>query len=76
MYTSSIISKYGDIDKVKTDVKTLNEILSRQGISLLIDVIAEHIGDTVNKFKLGPSDRAMTMITTVDELEAAIKERI
>lgn len=76
MYTSSIVNKYGDTEKVKDDVRTLNEILARQGDSLLIDVIAEHVGYVANKFKLSSSDRAMMMIALVDELEAAIKERI
>jgi hypothetical protein len=75
-YVSSIINNYGDTDNVKRDVKTLNEILSRQGASLLIDVIAEHVGNTANKFNFHSSDRAMTLIALVDELESAIKERI
>lgn len=75
-YVSSITTKYGDVDKVKNDIKTLNEILLRQGTSLLIDVIAESCGNTVNKFKLPSSDRAMLMISLCDELEQAIKERI
>lgn len=35
-YVSSITTKYGDIENVKKDIKVLNEILSRQGSSLLI----------------------------------------
>lgn len=76
MYTSSIVSKYGDVDSIKNDVKLLNEILSRQGNSLLLDVIAEHAGNTANKFKLLPSDRSMLMISLVDELEESLKERL
>lgn len=67
---------YGDIDKVKADVKTLNDILSRQGSSLLIDVIAEHCGNFVNTYKLHSSDRAMLIISLVDELAEALKERV
>lgn len=75
-YVSSIVTKYGDVENVKRDAKTLREILSRQGSSLLIDVIADSIGEAALKFKFTKSDSAMTMIATVDELESAIKERI
>ncbi len=75
-YISSIVNKYGDIDNVKRDVKTIAEILSRQGSSLLIDVLAESTGDTANKFKFHSSDRAMTRIQLVDELDEALRERL
>lgn len=75
-YISSVVTKYGDTENVKNDVKTLNEILSRQGSSLLIDVIAESVGNVANKFKFHSSDRCMTMISLVDELENALKERL
>lgn len=75
-YVSSITTKYGDLDRVKSDVVTLREILSRQGSSLLIDVIAETTGETANKFKFHSSDRCMTMVALVDELESALKERL
>lgn len=74
-YISSIVTKYGDITRVKQDVITLNEILARQGASLLIDVIAESVGDAAIKFKFHASDIAMTRIALVDELDEAIKER-
>lgn len=76
MYTSSIVSKYGDTENVKKDVKTLNEILQRQGNSLLLDVVAEHAGETANKFKMLPSDRFMLMISLVGELKESLKERL
>ncbi len=33
-YVSSIVTKYGDLDKVKQDAATLREMLHRQGNSL------------------------------------------
>lgn len=75
-HTSSIISKYGDTKNVKKDVATLNEILARQGTSLFLDVIAEHVGRVAFKHKFHSSDVAMTKISLVDELENAINERI
>lgn len=74
-YVSSIVTKYGDLDNVRSDVKTLNEILDRQGTSLLIDVIAEHCGDTVNKFKLSDTESKRVLDTLVTELRDAILER-
>ena len=75
-YVSSIINKYGDADRVKADVSAVWEILDRQGASLLIDALAEYVGTDAKKFKFSGSDRAMTMIALVDELEASLKERI
>lgn len=75
-YKSSIINKYGDMPNVKADSKVLFEILSRQGSTLLIDVIAEYTGDTANKFKFHSSDRAMTRLALVSELDEALKERL
>ena len=68
-------SKYGDVDQVKNDVKTLNEILSRQGSSLLIDVLAESCGQVVNKFKLSSAEIDTLRIKLTNELEEAISER-
>lgn len=75
-YVSSITTKYGDLDRVKADAVTLREILSRQGSSLLIDVIAECAGETANKFNFHSSDRCMTLIALVDELKESLKERL
>lgn len=76
MYNSSIINKYGDTENVKKDSKMLRDILDRQGASLLIDAIAEHLGDTAIKFKFHSSDTAMAKIALIDELTNAINERI
>lgn len=48
-YVSSIVHKYGDEESVKRDAKTILEIIGRQGIPLLLDVIAESCGETANK---------------------------
>ena len=76
MYTSSIVNNYGDTDNVKKDTRVLNDILSRQGTSLLIDVIAETTGETCNKFKLNSLDRRQLVNTLVDELREALLERV
>lgn len=75
-YVSSITTKYGDVENVRTDVDTLHEIYSRQGSSLLIDVIAEVCGFTANKFNLNSEERARLLETLVAELRESISERI
>lgn len=66
---------YGDIDNVKTDVRALRDIISRQGHNFVMDVIAEGIGETVNKFKLGIDDVKRLKTRLLDELRDAINER-
>jgi hypothetical protein len=75
-YVSSIVSKYGDIDKVSLDSARVFEILDRQGTSLLIDLIAEYQGRAANKFKLRPSERVLTILRLSDEFKNALQERL
>ncbi len=76
MYNSSIVNKYGDSDKVKTDIKVLNDIIDRQGNSLLIDCIAEHAGKCAIQFKLSNYDRQTLMDYLITELKSALEERL
>ncbi len=75
-YTSSIIQKYGDVDRVKADALTIRRILERQGSSLVIDVIAEKTAEIANAFKLDYLDRSNTRMSLVDELNEALMERL
>lgn len=75
-YQSSIVTKYGDLPNVEADAKTLRDILERQGSDLLIDALAEFVGECAIKFKFHSSDTAMTKIALLDALESAINERI
>lgn len=75
-YATSIASKYGDAERVRADVLALHEVQSRQGSSLLIDVIAESCGHTANKFNLSAEDRARLLESLVAELREAISERV
>lgn len=75
-YVSSIINKYGDTSKVKEDVKVLNEIISRQGTTLLIDVISEYAGKAANKFNLNANDRADLINNIKEELAGSLSERV
>jgi hypothetical protein len=74
-YATSITSKYGDVERVRADVLVLSEIQSRQGTSLLIDVIAESCGHNANKFNLNAEERKRLLETLVAELREAILER-
>ena len=67
--------KYGDVDRVKSDVIALNEILMRQGTSLFIDVIAESVGNIALKFKLPSLDSSLIRESIIEELNEAILER-
>lgn len=75
-YATSITSKYGDSEHVRADVLVLHEIQSRQGSSLLIDVMAEACGHTANKFNLNTEERERLLGTLVAELREAILERV
>ncbi len=75
-YQSSIVTKYGDVANVRADVKTLHDILGRQGSSLLIDVIAEHVGVVAIKFNLNKVEKNNLLKANIDELTDAILERI
>ena len=74
-YTSSIINKYGDNEHVSADIAVLNEIMGRQGPSLLIDCMAESIGHTCISYKLSGQDRQRLVSSLVDELKQALLER-
>ncbi len=75
-YVSSIINKYGDIDNVKNDVKVLNEILSRQSKSLLIDVMASFVGDCALKYKYTEAEKMLVVNSLVAELRESLLERL
>lgn len=74
-YVSSIVCKYGDIDKVSRDAAVVWEILGRQGQSLFIDVLAESVGRAAIKFKMTPIEIERVHKSMIDELHEAILER-
>jgi len=74
-YISSIVTKYGDLDNVRRDAKTLNEIQSRQGASLLIDAVAEATGRAVNEFSMSAADRKRLVDSLILEFKDALLER-
>lgn len=75
-YVSSIVTKYNDVSRVKDDVKVLNEILQRQGISLLIDVIANLCGERSIHWKFNEKERAELINNVVTEMRESLAERL
>lgn len=75
MYTSSIIFKYGDTENVKNDVRLLRDIMKRQGMSLLIDAMAEYSAENVLKFKISSIEAEKLNAGIVNELREALNER-
>jgi hypothetical protein len=69
---STNIRGYGDISNLKQDIKQLNDILDRQGTNLIIDVLAEYIGNQNLRWKLTNSE----MLHIVDALNSELKEAV
>lgn len=67
--------RYGNPASVNTDVKALNDIISRQGNQLLIDVMAEQIGEAVLRYGLSESHVKRIIDSLVTDLKDAILER-
>jgi hypothetical protein len=74
-YVSSIVSKYGDLERANQDARVLREIYDRQGASLLIDVIAGKAGECALEFKIGAPEIKSLRESLVNELNEAILER-
>jgi hypothetical protein len=68
--------KYGDYDNVTRDVKTLNEILGRQGSGLFLAVIAESVGKSKLQFNLTDEEASRIRESLLSELKEEINERI
>lgn len=75
-YVSSIVNNYGDMDNAQRDIKTLHEILGRQGSYMLLEVVAESTGRAAIKFKLKASTRNLLVDILVGDLRNALDERL
>jgi hypothetical protein len=74
-YISSITSRYGDVERVKADVKVLNEIIARQGTELLLDAVAEYTAKIVNKYRLPARERGVLRESLIADFTNALEER-
>ena len=70
------LRNYGDFEQVKNDVKTLHDIINRQGTNLIVDCIAEIIGDTSSKHNLTFDESKQALESIIDELKTQTFERI
>lgn len=70
------LREYGDVENIKNDLKTLNEILGRQGQNLFIDVLAEAIGNACATYRLNEMERQTLLQNAEIDLRTAILERI
>ena len=67
--------KYGDYDNVTKDAKTIREILARQGHALILECIADQVGESANTFELSQHGVDDVIDSLTSELREAINER-
>jgi hypothetical protein len=67
---------YGDFDNIKSDVKTLQHIINRQGNNLVVDCLAESLGKAVIKFELSEAEANKALDSLLAELKQQTLERI
>lgn len=70
------LRNYGDFDNVKNDVKTLHDIIKRQGTNLLADCIAEHLGSVSQTYNLNIDESKRMLDCVLKELKEQTLERI
>lgn len=75
-YVSSIVTKYGDKERVKQDATVLHDIWKRQGPHLLLDVIAEQTGDVANRFRFVKRQRQNLIDTLLRDFREALEDRL
>lgn len=67
---------YGDFDNIKNDVKTLHDIINRQGTNLVVDCLAESLGSTALKFDLTFNESKNALDSIINELTEQTLERL
>lgn len=75
-YVSSIVGKYGDLPEVRTDSKVLHEIIERQGMRILIDMIANYCGANAIHWNFNEAERAQLINNVTQEMREALAERL
>ena len=70
------LRNYGDFERIKSDVQTLHDIINRQGTNLVVDCMAEIIGDTSCKHNLTFDESKKALESIIDELKTQTFERI
>lgn len=67
---------YGDIDHVKEDALVIRQIINRQGFDLLLECIAEYIGESNVKYGLTEKQIETLKKSLADSLIELINERV
>lgn len=73
---STNLRNYGDLGRLKEDLRTLQDIYKRQGTELIIDSLAENVVTTLNKFGLDCADQSKAAMSLVNDLKEQLSERI
>lgn len=75
-YSARGYQVYGDSDNVKKDLSTLKEILERQGSDIVLEAIAEQIGQCRLKFNLSGAELSAIVSSIKLSLDDLIGERV
>ena len=75
-YSARGYQVYGDLDNVKKDLSTLKEILDRQGSDIILESIAEQIGQCKLKFNLSGAELSAIVSSIKLSLDDLIGERV
>jgi len=67
---------YGDLSNVAKDAQTIQTIIDRQGTDLILEVLANHIGNVNHRFGLGAPELERLVKNLNDSLIELINERI
>lgn len=66
---------YGDIDNVRKDSALIREILDRQGTDLILEVIANQIGEKVSEFNMNQGAINNIVNSISNSLKELVSER-
>lgn len=75
-YSARGYQVYGDLDNVKKDLSTLKDILERQGSDIVLESIAEQIGQCKLKFELSGAELSAIVSSIKLSLDDLIGERV
>lgn len=70
------LRNYGDLSKLNTDIELLNDIINRQGTNLIIDVIAEYVGQQQLQWNFSHDEIKLLIESLTDDLKESILERV
>lgn len=75
-YSARGYQVYGDLDNVKEDLSTLKDVLERQGSDIVLEAIAEQIGQCRLKFNLSGAELSAIVSSIKLSLDDLIGERV